>query len=750
MTESLTSTNTHHWWKPKTTNLLNIMYTVMFIAVLPFSKSLVILVPALMTIAGIGTFGHLLNDWFDIEADRKANKANRLANLSLWQKSLAVSGALVIALLPWLVLPSDRVSIVLLIAEFLLLSLYAAPPVRLKERIFPAPIIDAIYAYALPAALAAHTVFLASGKLDDNFFIGSLFLWQLFLGVRHFLNHLALDRTNDLLSQTRTLATVKGSYFLHHLIRHIILPLELICLVAFVSNLSRYSLVFVLSCIVCFAILLSYPAIIAIARGYPFLSYRFSKTLLDTFYQDVLPFIPLLSLVSRDRRFAGLLVVHFVLFGYITFRRYFVEQEGDWPIAKLVGYLTGISKNVLFQKTPVVSQTKPTEAPDVTAVLRNRSRPNIAMVNINKAKYTETFINELIPLINFNVYYLHGGELPIYDHKHRHFLSGRGSLWALAMALENLFMLKDKHFVESSIAIYLQSKRIELVLAEFGPVGAQMLPITRDLGVPLIVHFHGYDVFHQLTWNAQQASYQQVFREAEKIIVVSKVMAEKLIGNGAPPEKLIHLPAFVNLKLFPYRDRSAFPPRFIAVGRFAETKSPHLTILAFKKVVEAVPEATLVLIGKGGGGELFEACLILARALKLEDRVTFKGVLSHAEVAEEMARARVFVQHSVTAPETGDMEGKPVAIMEAMASGLPVVATRHSGINELITHGVDGLLVEEYDIDAMADALVQLATNDSLVSTLGKAASDRIGNDPLIRDHVTILEGIIQNCISSH
>jgi glycosyltransferase involved in cell wall biosynthesis len=115
-----------------------------------------------------------------------------------------------------------------------------------------------------------------------------------------------------------------------------------------------------------------------------------------------------------------------------------------------------------------------------------------------------------------------------------------------------------------------------------------------------------------------------------------------------------------------------------------------------------------------------------------------------------MARARVFVQHSVTAPETGDMEGKPVAIMEAMASGLPVVATRHSGINELITDGVDGLLVEEYDIDAMADALVQLATNDPLVSTLGKAASDRIGNDPLIRDHVTILEGIIQDCISSH
>jgi glycosyltransferase involved in cell wall biosynthesis len=226
-------------------------------------------------------------------------------------------------------------------------------------------------------------------------------------------------------------------------------------------------------------------------------------------------------------------------------------------------------------------------------------------------------------------------------------------------------------------------------------------------------------------------------------------MAEKLGRSGALEEKLVHLPAFVNLNLFPYRDRSAFPPRFIAVGRFAETKSPHLTILAFKKVVEAVPGATLVMIGKGGGGELFEACLILTRALGLEDRITFKGVMTHADVAEEMAQARVFVQHSVTAPETGDREGKPVAIMEAMSSGLPVIATRHSGIDELITNEVDGLLVEEYDLEAMAQAMIQLATNDSLVSTLGKNASNRIRTDPVIRDHVSILEGIINDCIGS-
>src|ERR1044072_1898288 len=165
--------STHHWWKPKATSLLNILYTVMFIGTLPFSRSLLLLVPAVVTIAGIGSFGHLLNDWFDVEADSRANKENRLTHVSLWQKSLLVSVALVVALLPWIILPSDRLSVILLIGEFLLLVFYAPPPLRLKERIYLAPIADAAYAYAVPAALAAHTSFLASGKLYDPLFVGA-------------------------------------------------------------------------------------------------------------------------------------------------------------------------------------------------------------------------------------------------------------------------------------------------------------------------------------------------------------------------------------------------------------------------------------------------------------------------------------------------------------------------------------------------------------------------------------------------
>lgn len=703
---------------------------------LSFSRSVSLFVASLLTILGIGCFGHFINDWCDIEVDQKAGKENRFRVFALWQKISIVAGALIVALFPWVILPFDRFSIFLLVIEFLLLLAYAVRPVRLKERIFGAVIADGAYAYAIPALLAAHTFFLAGDKIHDRLFIIILFAWQLSLGVRHFLNHLALDRLNDLASNTRTLATIKGNHYVHRLIRNIVLPLEALFFAGFLVNFSRYSSILVIVCLASFVLISSFSLLIAIGRDYSIFSYRFSGIFLDTYYQSILPLIPLFFLICIDARFVLLLVVHLLLFY-------------NWSSRIVVGYPMFLASKV-FSPERVVDRSTNESAPVANPIpAKAPTRLNIAVVNINKAKYTETFINESVHRLNYNVYYLHGDTLPTHDDENRHFLSNVPYLHFWANFLESVFRLSKKHFLKHSITSYLQARDIRLVLAEFGPVGAQMLPLTREVGIPLIVYFHGYDVFHMPTWNAHFPDYQGLFREAKKIVVVSMLMRQRLVESGAPCEKLVHLPAFVNLDLFPYLDHSTLAPRFIAVGRFAETKSPHLTILAFKKVVEAVPEARLLMIGKAGGGELFEACLILVRALGLEDKVQFKGIISHQAVAEELSKARVFVQHSVTTPENQDMEGKPVAIMEAMASGLAVIGTKHSGIAELITDEVNGLLVEEYDVEAMAQAMVRAAQDDELVQTLGRNASERIRSDPLIHDHVRILEGIIQECLSS-
>ena len=86
-----------------------------------------------------------------------------------------------------------------------------------------------------------------------------------------------------------------------------------------------------------------------------------------------------------------------------------------------------------------------------------------------------------------------------------------------------------------------------------------------------------------------------------------------------------------------------------------------------------------------------------------------------------MQTARAFVQHSMTAP-SGDSEGTPVAILEASASGLPVIATNHGGIPGAVLDGVTGYLVDEGDIEAMSERMRKLAQEPELAGVLGAAA----------------------------
>ncbi len=728
-----------HWWKPKGTNLFVVLYAVVLVTGLPFPRALALVLPSVLTIAGIGTFGHLVNDWFDRAADAAVGKANRLATRPSWQRRMLLAAAGALALLPWIALPSDASSAALLLLELALLIAYAVPPIRLKGRRIAPISADAAYAYVVPAILAAHTFFLAAAQPTEPVFVAALTVWQAGLGVRHFLNHLALDRRNDLATRTSTLATRKGNAFLHRVIRRVVLPVELAGLVGLLLALGRahwllpatVGLLFLASFVIHLGV--------TVGRRFPLTAYRFSRTALDRFYQELLPVVFLSFLIAIDARFSALLAAHLLLF----------ETRIPYALARVA--LAGPA--VLTLHAARASGARPAAAP--VAFVRSSCAAGstvapvaIAIANINKHKYTETFVHGPIPKLHYAVYFLHGGELPRFDDDDRHFLSNWPSVQALARLLESLFRLEPDYFLKNSIASYLQAKRVRLVLAHFGPVGARIAPIARDLGIPLIVWFHGYDVFHRETLREYAAEYGALFLEADRIIAVSELMMARLGELGAPEDKLVHLPAFVDLDRFQLQDRRAIGPRFLAVGRFAESKGPHLTLLAFERVVRVVPEARLTMVGKGGGGELFEACVILTRALGLEGQVEFKGVLGHDEVAEEMRRARVFVQHSVTTPEHGDMEGKPVAVMEAMAAGLPVVSTRHSGIAELIEDGVTGLLVEELDVEAMAEAMIRLATDDEAVARIGRSASARIHDDPLIGRHIAVLEDIISTSLA--
>jgi glycosyltransferase involved in cell wall biosynthesis len=146
-----------------------------------------------------------------------------------------------------------------------------------------------------------------------------------------------------------------------------------------------------------------------------------------------------------------------------------------------------------------------------------------------------------------------------------------------------------------------------------------------------------------------------------------------------------------------------------------------------------------------GAGLLHDVCSKLIKALHVEHAVELKGIVDHAGVAALMQESRVFVQHSLV-PASGDSEGTPVAILEAGAAGLPVVSTRHAGIIDAVIHGKTGFLVNEGDIDAMAEYLYQLLANPELASKMGRIAGN-ISMQTLVWASIEQLRKILETCV---
>jgi glycosyltransferase involved in cell wall biosynthesis len=279
------------------------------------------------------------------------------------------------------------------------------------------------------------------------------------------------------------------------------------------------------------------------------------------------------------------------------------------------------------------------------------------------------------------------------------------------------------------------------VLAEYGPTGARVAAGCARAGVPLIVHFHGHDAGVRSVL-AEHDNYRELFKAAAAIVGVSKAMCARLRDLGAPAGKVHFNPYGVDCEAFRVGTAET-APTMLAVGRFVEKKAPHLTILAFAQVHRAHPGARLRMIGDG---PLMGACRDLVEGLHLQDAVTFLGEQDGDVIAAEMRRARCFVQHSVEA-QNGDSEGTPVAILEAGASGLPVVSTRHAGIVDVVVEGETGILVPERDIQGMARAMTRLVADSELARRMGCAARNRIETRYTMQRHIDHLWAIIEAAI---
>jgi glycosyltransferase involved in cell wall biosynthesis len=195
-------------------------------------------------------------------------------------------------------------------------------------------------------------------------------------------------------------------------------------------------------------------------------------------------------------------------------------------------------------------------------------------------------------------------------------------------------------------------------------------------------------------------------------LAVSDALRQQAIARGYPESRTITHYNGVDLERFQPDPTLAEPNLILHVGRLVEKKGTKILIEAMTKL----PGARLIIIGDGP----LRAALT-RQARELGERVRFLGALASAEVARWMRRASVLAVPSVTAAD-GDAEGLPNVVVEAAASGLPVVATAHWGIPEAIEEGRTGFLVPENDAEALAARLAELLESQSLRRDMGVAA----------------------------
>jgi glycosyltransferase involved in cell wall biosynthesis len=271
-------------------------------------------------------------------------------------------------------------------------------------------------------------------------------------------------------------------------------------------------------------------------------------------------------------------------------------------------------------------------------------------------------------------------------------------------------------------------------------MGAEVLGACEATGIPLVVHFHGFDA-HRTDYIERYGRYRELFRYAKALVVVSRAMEAQLLALGAPRAKVIYNCYGIDVERFVPGDAATAPPHFTAVGRFADKKAPHLTLQAFRKVLDLRPEAKLTMVGQG---RLWEECNRLVQESGMQHAVDLCGVKRPEEIVALLHGSRAFVQHSVVTT-TNDHEGTPLAVLEAMATAVPVVATRHAGIADVVEHGERGLLCAEHDVDAMARHMVRLIDDPAEAQRMGRAGRAYVEVFHRVEVQVAALQRILQH-----
>lgn len=202
-----------------------------------------------------------------------------------------------------------------------------------------------------------------------------------------------------------------------------------------------------------------------------------------------------------------------------------------------------------------------------------------------------------------------------------------------------------------------------------------------------------------------------MLRKADAVVAVSEPIRDALEARGVKCG-LVH--NLVDMSLFRFRERTVLEPKLVWVRYLEPTYDPLAALDVFERVKLEYPAATLTMVGDGSLRASIEQCTTKTGLTG----VRLTGKLSPEQVAAELDAADIFLN-------TSKADGTPTAILEAMASGLPVATTNAGGVPQLVVSGVEGLVCDVGDVDALAAGVISLVKDPETAAGMSRQARMR-------------------------
>jgi len=288
----------------------------------------------------------------------------------------------------------------------------------------------------------------------------------------------------------------------------------------------------------------------------------------------------------------------------------------------------------------------------------------------------------------------------------------------------------------------------DILQCHYGTMGlAGLFAKNIGIGGKLCTVFHGFDLSQYLA-DSDKNPYRKLFQQGDLFLPISNLWRDKLIQLHCNPEKIIVHHMGIDLDKFAYIEKNIAPGdtiKILTVGRLTEKKGHRYALQAIAKIAVRHPNIEFLI---AGDGPLRDELTALTRKLNIQKQVSFLGPLQQNEISVLYQQAHIFLLPSVTAAD-GDQEGIPVVLMEAHACGLPVVATLHSGIPELVADGKSGFLVPEKDVDKLTEVLEHLIKHPHQWKEMGRHGRNIVQQQYNIKTLNQNLAKIFQNLSNS-